>query len=206
PSLLPVRAHPRLVSTEFFQTMGVPLIRGRLFTERDTDSATNVAIINETAARRYWPNEDPIGKRISLGEATDWREIVGIVGDIRHEGLDAEADPAAFLPQRQRFTSLGSGFPRTISLIVKTAGDAASTASAIRSAVASVDPQVPIGLVQPMDNLIDESIAPRRLNFLLVSAFAGVALCLTAAGLYRVMSSLLAPRPPHIGLPIAPRP
>src|SRR5262249_19062513 len=111
-SPLPVRAHPRLVSTEFFQTMGIPLIRGRVFTERDTDSATNVAIINETAARRYWPNEDPVGKRISLGEATDWREIVGIVADIRHEGLDADAEPAAFLPQRQTVTSLGSGCPR----------------------------------------------------------------------------------------------
>ena len=162
-SPFPVRAHPRIVSTDYFQTMGIPLVRGRGFTDHDTESSGDVAIINEAAARRYWPNEDPIGQRISLGAEDEWREIVGVVGDTRHEGLDADADPAAFLPQHQRFFNLGNGFERTITLVIRAAGDAASLTSLIRTAVASVDPQLPIGMVRAdgrPDRRIGRAAAP----------------------------------------------
>jgi putative ABC transport system permease protein len=198
-----LKADSRLVSTDYFATLGIPLVRGRFFTEHDNESSVNVAIINATAARRYWPGEDPVGRRISLGADDDWRQIVGVVGDTHHEALDADVEPATYLPQHQVFSNLGSSFERTVTLVLRSSNDVAANASAVRSAVSSIDPQLAIGTVRTMQGVIDDSVAPRRLNFVLVSAFALVALALTCAGLYGVMSYTVAQRTKEIGVRMA---
>ena len=176
-SPIPVRVHPRVVSTGYFQTMGIPLVRGREFTGHDVDTSGRVVIINEASARRYWPNDDPIGQRISIGATAEWREIVGVVGDTRHEGLDADADPAAYLPQPQRFESLGAGFARAMTLVIRTTGDAASVTPLIRAAVSNVDRQVPIALSPP------DGRTHRRLGCTASSQFRSrVGVCARGAG------------------------
>jgi len=200
-SALPVRAHPRLITPGYLTTLGIPLLRGRLFTDRDADGAADVVIINASAARRYWPGEDPIGKRISFAfGVARWLEIVGIVGDIKHASLDVDAEPEAYLSYRQ---SNFETMTRFMTIVVRTRSDAAMMAPLLRAVVNELDADQAIGAVAQMQTLIDRTIAPRRLNLWLVSGFAFVALVLTGAGLYGVMAYLVAQRTHEIGVRVA---
>lgn len=186
----------------YFSAMGIPLIKGRDFDDRDKHGSTPVIIITETFARQFFPNEDPIGKRIHPGissidgEESTMREIVGVVGDVRNRNLNTEAKPAYYVPQTQVPFSQMVG-------VVKTTGEPRSLIPAVTRVVAAMDADVPLFGVKSMDEYLSASVAAPRFNTTLLSIFAAVALVLTIVGLYGVMSYSVVQRTNEIGIRLA---
>ncbi|MCA1577503.1 MAG: ABC transporter permease [Acidobacteria bacterium] len=186
----------------YFRTMGIPLIKGREFDNRDQYGSPPVAIITEEFARQHFPGEDPVGRRINPGistiegDQTTMREIVGVVGNVRNRGLNTPPMPAYYLPQTQ------VPFSQMV-VVVKTTGDPHSLISGVTKEVAAMDPDLPLFGVKTMEEYLSASVASPRFNTTLLSIFAAVALVLTIVGLYGVMSYSVAQRTNEIGIRLA---